>query len=183
MPIPHDDAWGRHLLNGERLLWSGRPPRGIVLTARDQFLIPFSLVWCSFAVFWTLSVLRAGGPVFFRLWGTMFIGIGIYLVAGRMFIDAWLRRKTRYAVTDRRILIVRSGLFGRTIAIDIAQVGQLELGVRRGGAGTVRFGGASAGTNRGLGFWSPALDPTPQFIAIPDARALFVRIETLRAKL
>jgi hypothetical protein len=30
------------LFNGERILWSGRPGQGIVLTGQDVFLLPFS---------------------------------------------------------------------------------------------------------------------------------------------
>jgi hypothetical protein len=33
-----------HLLDGERVVWSGQAGQGAILTARDAFLIPFSLL-------------------------------------------------------------------------------------------------------------------------------------------
>ena len=48
-----DDAFRGRLLAGERVMWSGRPARGVMFTARDIFLVPFSVVWVGFAIFWT----------------------------------------------------------------------------------------------------------------------------------
>ncbi len=55
------DLISGRLLGGERVAWSGRPVQGILFTARDIFLIPFSLIWCGFAVFWEASVLAMSG--------------------------------------------------------------------------------------------------------------------------
>src|SRR4051812_28305000 len=93
------------LLPGERIIWSGQPQQGLLLTARDIFLIPFSLMWCGFAIFWTVMATGAsksdanpaGG--FFILWGLMFVTIGLYFVFGRFIVDAWVRRGLHYAVT------------------------------------------------------------------------------------
>ena len=43
------------------------------------------------------------------LWGIPFVIIGQYLIWGRFLTDAWLKRKTYYAVTNRRVLIVQDG--------------------------------------------------------------------------
>lgn len=130
----------RELGPGERLLWSGQPRSGIRLTAGDAFLIPFSLCWAGFACFWEYSVIQHAAPVFFRLWGIPFVLLGVYLMAGRFFADAYRRRRTFYGLTDSRILIA-SGVFTRTVTgLDLGKIAQLEIRERSDGSGTISFG-------------------------------------------
>jgi hypothetical protein len=76
------------LMRGERVVWEGRPPGGFMLTATDGLMIPFSLLWGGFALFWNISVWSMGAPLFFRLWGLPFLLVGFYMVIGRFFVDA-----------------------------------------------------------------------------------------------
>jgi hypothetical protein len=164
----------RRLLPDERIVWSGAPGQGLVLTRRDILLIPFSLLWCGFAIFWTVGATGMGAPSLFRLWGALFICVGLYFVVGRFVVDAWVRRGTEYALTDRRALIYRSAPFSKFTAVSLSQLPDLDLVERSDGSGTIKFGQViSAWGNRGMGAWSPSLDPTPQFIAIRDARRVF----------
>jgi len=166
------------LLAGEKLLWSGQPSQGLLLTARDGLLIPFSLMWGGFAVFWESSVWRANAPLGFRLWGVPFVLVGLYFVLGRFALDAWLRGRTWYAVTDRRILIARPGFLGRLVALDRDRLPEMSLEERPDGRGTIRFGTEVPIWGRGgFGGWTPSLDPVPRFLAIEDARAVFDRIQ------
>lgn len=69
----------RELSSEERLVWSGQPRGGIRLRALDVFLIPFSLLWRGFAIFWEITAItmisKAPGPVavIFRLFGIPFV--------------------------------------------------------------------------------------------------------------
>src|SRR5438105_5005106 len=90
----------------ERLLWSGRPRKGIRLRAADLLFVPFSLLWAGFAVFWESSVIATGAPFLFKLWGIPFVLAGTYIVFGRFIVDAIQRDRTNYAVTDQRIIII-----------------------------------------------------------------------------
>ena len=79
------DFSGR-LLAGERILWSGRPAGGLLLTERDVFLIPFSVFWCAFIAFWMTGALRGG--VAFAAFGLPFVALGLFFAVGRFLADA-----------------------------------------------------------------------------------------------
>ena len=49
-------AIGDNLLPGEQILWSGGPADGVLFFPRDALLIPFSVFWLGFAIFWESSV-------------------------------------------------------------------------------------------------------------------------------
>jgi Bacterial PH domain len=130
-------AW---LTAGERLLWSGRPRGGIRLQASDALLIPFSLFWGGFAIFWETMVLRSNAPLFFALWGVPFVLAGLYIIAGRFVVDAFGRGKTLYGLTDRRIVIV-SGLFNRQVhSLPLRTLPEITLSERPDRSGTITFG-------------------------------------------
>lgn len=120
----------KELEPNERLLWSGAPRRGLLLRRGDVFLIPFSIMWGGFAIFWETSALRSGAPLFFLLWGVPFVVAGLYLIFGRFVVDAMTRAKTTYGLTERRIIIV-SGLFSRSVkSLQLRTVSDVTLDER-----------------------------------------------------
>lgn len=166
------------LLDGERILWRGRPGQGVVFTMRDWLLIPFSIFWCGFAIFWEATVLYSKAPGFFALWGVPFVLAGLYFTIGRFVADAWLRRLTSYALTNRRIVIARSGVFGKVTSISLDRMPEMQLSERDDGSGTIRFGASMPYWGwTGWGSMTPSTDPMPQFIAIDDAQRVFDRIQ------
>ncbi|WP_340644779.1 hypothetical protein [Phenylobacterium sp.] len=157
-----------YLMAGERLTWTGQPPAGLMLGARDLFLIPFSMMWGGFAIFWESNVLRSGAPGFFALWGVPFVLIGLYLIFGRFFVDAWVRGRTSYALTNGRALVLRSVFGERLLTTNLN--GSVEVRDRRGERGTLGFSRQDFGdllnAMRGFSIWMPSLDDRVQFLKI-----------------
>jgi len=91
---------------GESMLWTGRPDPRVFFTAADAYLIPFSMLWLSFTIFWEDSVIRSGGPAFARIFGVPFILIGVYMLVGRPIQARYVRKQTVYAITDRRAIVM-----------------------------------------------------------------------------
>lgn len=172
------DPFQGWFLPGEHVVWRGRPALGIVFTAHDIWLIPFSLLWCGFAIFWDSVAIDYDAPIFDRLWGATFVCIGLFMVVGRFVVDAWLRDNLYYAITDQRILIVRTGLLSKLNALGIFQLPLIHFDERAHGRGTIRFGEvASLWGNRSWGQWIPSLEATPQFIMIDDVRRVYGLIQ------
>ena len=94
------------LSSGESLLWSGRPRQGMILRGSDIFVIPFSLLWGGFAVFWEYTAYTSGAPIFFLAFGGVFVVAGIYFIFGRFAVDALVRRRTYYGISNDRVIIV-----------------------------------------------------------------------------
>jgi hypothetical protein len=164
--------------SGERVLWSGAPRGGIVMRAADALYIPFSLMWGGFAMFWEYSVLQTNAPLVMRLWGIPFVLVGLYLIAGRFFYDAQLRKRTLYAVTDERVLIV-SGLFSRQVqSLGLRTLADVSLSEDGDGEGTIRFGAGGGSLLMGgtAGWPGRGGEQPPQFEMIPGARSVYERI-------
>ena len=134
------------MISGERVNWAGTPNPSVVFHSDDWSVIPFTLVWTGFFVFWEANALgiwgsapRGGGSNLFNvLWGIPFLIVGNYLVWGRFLVDAWLKRRTYYAVTNRRILVLQEGWKRKTNFMYLEAIPKIE---REGTmVGTLWFG-------------------------------------------
>jgi hypothetical protein len=175
------------LTAGEALVWAGRPRTGIRLSGPDLFLIPFSLVWCGFAVFWEKSALGMGAPDFFALFGLMFVVVGLYFVFGRFIADAIRRGKTFYGLTPRRAIIV-SGIFNRQVkSVDLISLGEISVSERRDRSGTISLGAPSGMNAWAAGMMGPSWPGSakylpPMFEMIEDVKLVYEKIRAQRGK-
>ena len=122
---------------GEAVLWKGKPEKGHLFTSQDVLMIPFSIAWCGFAIFWETSVIASGAPFFFKLWGIPFVCVGLYLVFGRFIWSAWIRKRTAYVVTNKKIIRARGN---RIDMLEGRNMPAMHVDARRDGTGTIRFG-------------------------------------------
>lgn len=166
-----DNPFEARLLSGERVVWTGAPARGLLLTGRDVFFIPFILVWCSVVSTSFISSAK-GGPLPFDLFMVPFVCLGLFFLGGRFLLDAWLRGRTDYAVTDRRVLIQRAAPFSSFTTIDLLRLPEINLVDQKADRGTIRFGASGTGGRQQFSYLMPSLDSTPQFLAIRDAAAV-----------
>ena len=158
LPIPSD----------ETVRWTGEPPTGLLWRTTDFALVPFSLMWGGFALFWESMVISAGAPLVMMLFGVPFVLIGIYLIAGRFLWDANVRARTRYAVTDRAAYVVVSGFGGSVRRYAGSALGEVRVERKDDGSGTLRFGPGDASA-RGRWYSSrTALASQNAFEAIHD---------------
>jgi len=181
-PVPEEIR--RELAPNEQLQWWGRPRQGVVLRGTDAVAIPFSLLWCGFAIFWEYSVLQTDkAPGFFALWGIPFVCMGLYMVFGRFLADAKQRTRTYYAVSSERVLIV-SGLFTRQVkSLSIRTLTDVSLTEKSNGEGTITFGPQAPFSVMygGIQGW-PGADKSlgPRFDLIPDAKIAYDFIRKLQ---
>ena len=96
-----------YLEDTEDILWMGQPIPYLLFSWRDLYLIPFSLMWGGFAIFWELMAISGDAPLLFKLWGIPFVVVGQYMIWGR-FVHKFLRRRnTYYAITENRVLVLQ----------------------------------------------------------------------------
>jgi hypothetical protein len=168
----------------ERLLWSGQPRQGLCLRAADAYLIPFSLLWGGFAIFWESRVISSGAPFFFMLWGIPFVLVGVYMIIGRFFVDAKQRSKTYYGVTSARAIIV-SGLFSRKVkSINLRTLPDISLDEKPDGSGTITFGvtNSVSWASGELSFSGGEKQSTPSFVLIPEAKKVYEMIRAAQRR-
>lgn len=136
--MEYTDAYqfpNNYLLPGESILWKGRPEKGNIFTRRDAVLLPFSVMVCGFSLFWEYMAIQSGQP-FIMLWGLPVVCIGTYMLIGRYIHAAYLRNKTYYAVTNKKIIIKK----GRKISMYHRQdLPPMEIEVHKNGNGTILF--------------------------------------------
>ncbi len=108
-------GWQGILERGERILWQGRPGRGMKLREGD---LPESLFGLGFTAVPVLWLVNAGGDGFGRL-GTpgvfllvapLFLAIGLYKTVLKYPWRVFLRRNTFYTLTNRRGIIATDPL-------------------------------------------------------------------------
>ena len=170
-----------HLDGNETLLWAGKPKSGITFRTADFFLIPFSILFCGFAIFWVK--IASQGSAIFALFGIPFVIVGLIFVFGRFIIDSKQREHTIYGLTENRILI-KSGVFSKKIkSLNIKTLSHIELNEKANGRGTISIGPTNPYLIWGNGMsWWPGMKTNPQLEMIQNARKVYNQIVEIQNK-
>jgi len=179
------------LLSGERILWVGQPDPSILLSRADIFLVPFSVMWGGFALLFAGIIVAglvakggSGGLVFPLLWAIPFLVVGQYMIWGRFVYKHWRKRRTFYAVTNQRVLVVSGAGNGRLQGAFISQIPVINRTLRKNGTGTVEFGSVPYQTamyaNTGMDFFGWPGNQVPVFYDIRDAQRTYNLVLQLR---
>jgi hypothetical protein len=176
------------LLPGETVAWAGQPDPGVIFHKQDALLIPFSLMWGGFAIFWEAGVAGLWGHTrawsFGMLWGIPFVLIGQYVIWGRFVYAAWLKRRTIYAVTNRRVLVVQNGWNRQVSSAYIDSLPTIIKEARSNGVGTLAFAeGQGTWSKGGWSSWNAvSVAGTPTFVDVSEVDSVYRLIFDLRDK-
>jgi len=179
------------LVPGESFVWAGQPKASVIFHKEDLFLIPFSLFWGGFAIFWEAGVSGVWGGqahgrwTFGMLWGIPFVLIGQYLIWGRFLYAAWLKGRTHYAVTNRRVIVVQDGWKRQTASAYIDSLTSLVKEGGSNGIGILRFGQPQAmwSRNQGFGAWNTlSIGGVPTFVDIEDVDSVYRLVSDQRER-
>ncbi len=177
------------LMQGESFQWAAMPNPSVVFHSGDWFMIPFSLLWGGFAIFWEAGALgywgksSHPGPSFMVVWGIPFVVVGQYLIWGRFLWDAWLKRRTYYGVTNRRVLIVQEGWTRKTRSCYLESIPELNRDGDRGGSLWLgeKLPLFSRRENPSRGWSSVSVSsPVPVFVDIDEVESVYRLVRDLR---
>ena len=147
---PQANGWDGLLAPGETVLWQGQPIPGIAWVGLMSADAIFGAVITLFSLFWlgfsAILITTMGTPAVFMIFplvGLPFLAIGLYMLFGRLFVDAARRRGTWYTVTDQRAFIAEDAL-GRRSLQSYPIIDMRELSLIDDMPGDVRFGQISA---------------------------------------
>jgi hypothetical protein len=188
------ERFQQELMKGEKLRWTGQPDPSAIFTAGDIFLVPFSLVWGGFALVWeggVTGLIELGNkhpqntpPLPFALFGIPFVCIGLYFIFGRFLYKIWIKKRTWYAVTDKRIIIITDGFRQVVQSADIKSLGVVDKRLS-GDRGSLIFGNVpfmmGAYLNSGMDFFGGrGLAGIMAFFDIPGAKEVDEMIRDIR---
>ena len=90
-----------HIGSGDRVLWKGKPEKGMTVRPDELALIPFGLFFTAFALFWISIAMQAGA---FAIFGVPFVLVGLYMLGGRFIVNEYMKKSTAYVITDKAII-------------------------------------------------------------------------------
>ncbi|MBT8158973.1 MULTISPECIES: hypothetical protein [Arthrobacter] len=172
------------LRQGEQLLWAGQPDPRVRFTRADAFLVPFSVLWGGFAVFWEGAAITTVREPLFIIWGIPFVVVGLYFIFGRFIFKKRRKIATIYGLTNSRAIVCTgnrsvadSPVIGMPTKVDRARDGR-HVSVTFGYQGLIGLLGMYQ--NTGLDFFIFGMGQAVAFYDVADTDGLMVALEKAR---
>ena len=174
------DAFKRHLLKEEKILWGWKPNSNKLYSKEDAFSILYGTCMIGGGVFGIVFGIRimtgslvqnTSKPMPWSisfLFSILFFVVGFYHLIVKAIRRKYKKEKTFYAITNKRLLIVEVGNDEKVISKYISQINKVDVNTSDKGMGTIEFG-----ENYSDG----------QFSDINDVQSVYELINDLRSKI
>ncbi|MCL2623349.1 MAG: hypothetical protein FWD31_06755, partial [Planctomycetaceae bacterium] len=142
LPPALQDWIDRELESEENLIWVGQPIPAYFVSyssAGQVLQVMVGIPYTTFAVFVICVAIGMQAPLWFILFGILFMLFGLLMTCSPFIIRHRLK-KTVYAITDRRAIIFTQRLFSTKIqSFAPDQLNELETLENNNGAGRILF--------------------------------------------
>lgn len=129
----------KEMNNNEILLWSGKPVKRLV-GKYDRKLFPYSLYVMFLALVWEVGVIITKAPIFMPILGIYFVCIAMYVFVGRFFYKSYLKKRTYYCITNKRVIIIKSLKENKIISKRIEDISIINKEIEKEEIGNIIFG-------------------------------------------
>ena len=185
MDSDYSELFQEELNPGEQIIWTGRPKQGFLLRPAYVFVMLFGLLFSVLGIVFEFLAFFGGGPVNSVVLALPLVLLGFYFLFGGFLVDIAQRRKTYYALTTRRAIIV-TGRRNRVVrTFVLSNMPGVYLDVQSMGSGTISFGVIPPWVGVNVGNSSPGSDQAylvPGFVLIEDVRKVYQEIVRLQAQ-
>ncbi|MEM8647427.1 MAG: hypothetical protein AAGF86_13925 [Pseudomonadota bacterium] len=151
-------------------------------------MIPFSLIWCGFAIFWQVEAYTSDAPLMFLLVGGFFVVIGLHITVGRFVMDILERRRTYYGLSGERALIVSNFLNPKVTSVALETVTDLSFDTKPDQSGSIWFGAKAPDFGMQYGQYGTSMpgfgkSGPPAFEMIEDVKSVYDAVQRARRDL
>ncbi len=155
------DILTEQLAPGEKIIWDGKPNKASFVRLGSWLMIPFSIVWLAFVCVWEALAIASGAPLFFDLFGLIFVGVGLYAAVGRFFVAGHIWNNLHYFLTNKRAIIQRGA--SDVQSVELGKFDNIRLKLKKAGNGTIIF------QSMGFDFYIPGIPMRNMMYAEPIA--------------
>ncbi|HAP01685.1 MAG TPA: hypothetical protein DCQ93_07165 [Bacteroidetes bacterium] len=161
------------LKENELILWEGIPKQGRHVRDMDMIVVPISIIAIGFGGFFHFAIFYYQEYFFLPL-GMFIVFAGIYMGIIRFFMDAARRRKLKYCVTNKRVLMFRDEK--KFLTLPLKDIEQLDYTEEKDGSGYILFGTTNPMWPWLFGKFFFTRENIPGFEMIPEVQNVYLVI-------